>query len=406
MPKFILLFLILFAFSGLLIPVNTIYAKSAQDTLTVHTVWVTGNNSCYHNDVQRMNEFNKEIIVKYLLAYGLDFFYYPPTCMTESQYRSYTSPDYTDLVIVVYNQNIGRDILHARNIGGFFEWSNTSNKNALTIETCECMSSNFNDSVWVLSHELAHFALYYLGYDRDIFEGYVHAVQSRYYSYCPDGDTRDSRCDGLWEKIKGYSRDYTVMKVYPGATSVKPPQAKYVNYVGTQNELVQSLEKKINSQSSSPQQYPVFTSQQKQILTKKIDLASESILKIKEGLNESWNYVMDARKNYHSDIAKFHVDKAFDNYNNLYYQRNNIEKDLNSLVSNYLGLEKSVNSYKTTHYDDYNRKLDQFLSQTNKIGYDMKYISQELDYAKKAEDETRKTVPNSDNKQCFLFWCI
>ena len=128
--KFILIISILFAFSGLLLPINFIYAKSAQDTLTIHTIWVTGNNSCYYNDVQRMNEFHKEVIMKYLQAYGLDFYYYPSECMTQWEYDSYESPDYTDLVVVIYNKNVGRDVLHAKNIGGFFEWSNTENKNA------------------------------------------------------------------------------------------------------------------------------------------------------------------------------------------------------------------------------------------------------------------------------------
>lgn len=281
---------------------NSVNAKSYKDTLTIQTIWVTGNNSCNHNDVQRMNEYDKEIIQKYLSLYGLDFYYYTPTCMTQWEYDSYQSPEYTDLLIVIYNKNVGRDVLHAKNIGGFFEWSNMENKNALKIETCECPSFEYGDPIWVLSHELAHFTLYYLGYDRDIFEGYVHSVQSRYYSYCPDGDTRDSRCDGLWQKIEGYSRDYKVMKVFPGATSATPPQAKFVNYLSNQNNSVENTEKFNTFQTTKAFDYKKETSKLQKNTDQKINSLKSGISSAEKSLKST---------NYKKSEAKEEVKKAW-----------------------------------------------------------------------------------------------
>jgi len=212
----------------LLFPANSSFAShSVEDTLTIQTIWITGNKSCYYNDERRMNEWHDEIIRKYLSLYGLRFYTYTPICMTEAQYQIFGPADYTDLLIVIYNKNIGRDELHSRNIGGFFSSASSDTKNELRIEVCECPNYVYNENVWVLSHELAHFALFYLGYPRDVFVDWVHDIQFRYYAYCPEGDTTNIRCNGLWQKIEGNTRNYKVMKVYSGAFGVTPPQAKF-----------------------------------------------------------------------------------------------------------------------------------------------------------------------------------
>jgi len=151
--------------------------------------------------------------------------------MTEEEYKEYEPPNYTDLVIVIYNKNVGRDELHAKSIGGFFQARDIHSKDALRIVVCECPSFVYGDNVWVVSHELAHFALFYLGYPPSVWVDWVHNTQGQYYAYCPEGDTTDSRCDGLWQKYEGYSRNYKVMKVYPGAYEKDPPVAKFGNYI-------------------------------------------------------------------------------------------------------------------------------------------------------------------------------
>lgn len=207
---------------------NQSFAKSVKDTLTYQVIWVTGNKSCYQNDHNRLQEYDA-LTARYLSAYGISAFYYDPICITEEAYKTYQAPQYTDLLIVVYNQNIGREILHERNMGGFFQWRDTDMKNALKIEVCECAAFDYNDWPWVLSHELAHFALFYLGYSYEDFVGWVHQVQKMYYEYCPDGDVREPVCSGLYMRLEGPNRTYQVMTIPKEALSAIPPQQKFLN---------------------------------------------------------------------------------------------------------------------------------------------------------------------------------
>jgi len=204
------------------------FAKSVKDTLTYQVIWVTGNKSCYQNDYNRLQEYDA-LTAGYLSAYGISAFYYDPICITEEEYKTYQAPQYTDLLIVAYNQNIGREILHERNMGGFFQWTDSGMKNALKIEVCECAAFDYNDWPWVLSHELAHFALFYLGYSYEDFVGWVHQVQKMYYEYCPDGDVREPVCSGLYMRLEGPNRTYQVMTIPKEALSATPPQKKFLN---------------------------------------------------------------------------------------------------------------------------------------------------------------------------------
>lgn len=155
---------------------------------------------------------------------------------------------------------------------------------------------------------------------------------------------------------------------------------------------------KPGTQASSP----IFTEHQKQVLTAQIDSTSILLLKLKENMDITWGHMMDARKNYKSTQAQEHIGKAWDVYNGLYSKRNNLGKNLDGIVADFLKLENSASSYNNGNFNDYLNKLNSINSQITKIESDTKYISQELDYAKKAEDERNST---SKSTQCFLFWC-
>jgi hypothetical protein len=159
----------------------------------------------------------------------------------------------------------------------------------------------------------------------------------------------------------------------------------------------------ITKSGTQPTNNHVFTEQQKQVLTAQIDSTSISILQLKENMDTTWGYMMDARKNYKSTQAKEHIDKAWDIYNKLYYKRNNLVKNLDEIVADFFRLENNANSSNSGSFNDYINKLNSINSQTTKIESDTKYISQELDYAKKTEDKRNST--SKSGSQCFLSWC-
>lgn len=384
----------------IIVPLGKVSASSFKDTLTFQTIWVTGNKSCYYNDQQRMNEYN-ELIKLYLSKYGLDYWYYNPECMTEAEYASYQPPDYTDLLIVVYNKNIGRDILHARNMGGFFQWGDQVNKNVLRIETCECLSSKYNDPVWVLSHELSHFTLYYLGFPQEVFADWVHQVQYAYYAYCPDGDITDPRCNGLYTTIEGANRNYQVMAIYQDAYYATPPQKKYVNYVASEKHA--GTQQNTNSNESIDQWrlndiYSSITSQ------------TDSIKKLEEGKETAYRSIQKVAQKYTSQLAKKEIDKAWTTIGQIgsdigkakYY----LEKGREILMRFHKGLS-SPDPYKSNIILT-EENLREVQKLTTKSGEGLKEISKLLANAQKLQTAYEKTTKNKEKNDefCLLSWCI
>jgi len=383
----------------LLFPANSSFAShSVKDTLTIQTMWVTGNKSCYYNDERRMNEWNDEIIKKYLSLYGLRFYTYDPVCLTDWEYENYEPHDYTDLLIVIYNKNVGRDELHSRNIGGFFSWGSSDTKNELRIEVCECPNFDYNEDVWVLSHELAHFALFYLGYPGDVFADWVHDIQSKYYAYCPDGDTTSISCNGLWQKIDGYTRNYKVMKVYPGTFGIVPPQAKFVNVqqdvIPRTSSIQQTFDDKVLSDSEISK------------ILGRISSAWSTISGLQQGLGQSSDAISSGFSKYESSKALEHVQKAFSIYselsNHLNEQNDKVDETKSSLDA--LIRDNTTALWHKDSFDIFSSILNSVDFQLVQIGSKMKYISQELEYAQQAEDEYQ-SQKQKDEQVCFLFWC-
>jgi len=146
---------------------------------------------------------------------------------------------------------------------------------------------------------------------------------------------------------------------------------------------------------------PIFSTDQKQKMTKKIDTASVSILKLKDGLNVSKNSLYDADKKYTNSESKNHVEKAWQVYNKLNDKRINSMNALNVIVETYLNLENKQKTSNWNYYNQYTNNLKTINSAITSIGNDMKYISQELDYAEKVQNEEK----SKQAKQCSWFWC-
>jgi hypothetical protein len=146
---------------------------------------------------------------------------------------------------------------------------------------------------------------------------------------------------------------------------------------------------------------PTFTDVQKQKIAKKIDTSSVSMLKLKDGLDVSWKYLKDADKKYTDSQSKKYVEKAWTVYNKLYDERITSMKTLDTLVKNYLDLEFKQKTSNWNYYDQYMRNLKTINSEITSIGNDMKYISQELENAKKIQNEENQ----KHEKQCSWFWC-
>ena len=169
-----------------------------------------------------MMEKYHDISEKYLELYQLQNKGYPPQCMTEFEYLTeYEKPLDLDLLILVYDRQLGRAELHSQNTGGIYIHQGDDLFRSHTIIFCDCSNFEYSDPVWILSHELSHFVLNYLGFNLDIVEGKIHELDQKF-DICVE-DTYDDSCSLIKTRIKTDSASWVVMAPYEDAVGKSVP---------------------------------------------------------------------------------------------------------------------------------------------------------------------------------------
>ena len=212
---FISTFMILGASS---ITTPSAFAQTGTDDLKWQLVMLSSNRSCSNYDFQIMNKYS-EISENYLELYKVENSKYSPLCFSEKKYLSdYETPSDLDLLLLVYDQDLGRKELHSQKIGGFYHhFGNDIEKNHVIV-FCDCPTFNYSNPVWILSHELSHFVLYYLGYDESILEDLVHLTDERY-DECLENYDSTCKNNETSLRMQTDSAYYSVMPIYDPATS-------------------------------------------------------------------------------------------------------------------------------------------------------------------------------------------
>jgi hypothetical protein len=192
---------------------NQSYAMEQFDQINWKLIFLSSYPACSNYHYQQMQKY-ASIAEGYLELYGLQNSKHSPECFSESKFSSeYANPNDLDLIILVYDRNLGREELHTYKIGGFYHhsgWDVTKNH---SIVFCDCPTFDYSDPVWILSHELSHFSLIYLNYDKSVIEERVHAWDDDY-DNCRQN--WEEFCFSLFQKLRvdQSAYDYTVMSVY------------------------------------------------------------------------------------------------------------------------------------------------------------------------------------------------
>ncbi len=199
--------------------INDVYATHFSEDTKWQLVYLTDTNVCSNYDYQMTNKYD-EITEKYFESYQFDNTKYEPLCMNHFKYDAiFEFPQDLDLIVLVYSRNLGEVELNDQKMGGLFTHSgpNRSINNAIII--CDCPNFNYSDPVWILSHELSHFILYFLEYDMHVIEDLVHEYDTKYdecrVSY-------DDSCTSVIAKVRVEQMAYSF--------SVMPP---YEQAIGT-----------------------------------------------------------------------------------------------------------------------------------------------------------------------------
>ena len=175
-------------------------------------VMLSSNPACSNYDYQSLNKYDT-ITKQYFEMYQFETKKYEPKCFPITEYLDfYSSPNDLDMLIIVLDKNLGQEELHKRKMGGLYTHAGNGMFSNHAIIICDCPNFDYSDPVWILTHELSHFILYYLGYDYSIIEGLVHSYDEKYdqcrEDYIPD-------CADIIQKLRVEEMAYSF--------SVMPP---------------------------------------------------------------------------------------------------------------------------------------------------------------------------------------
>jgi hypothetical protein len=182
-------------------------------------VYITDTPTCSNYDYQSTIKYD-EITEKYFGLYQFENTKYDPLCMNNYKYdTSYEIPDDLDLLVLVYSKNLGQVELHSEKMGGLFIHSGSDKKFNNAIIFCDCSNFYYSDPVWILTHELSHFVLYFLEFDIHVIEDLVHQYDDRY-DQCRTN--YDDSCQSIMTKlsVEHMAYSFSVMPPYQDAIGI------------------------------------------------------------------------------------------------------------------------------------------------------------------------------------------
>jgi len=193
---------------------NEAFANHLSDDMSWQLVYITHNSVCSNYDTQKTRVYS-EISSLYLNEYQLANSQYDPLCINQFAYSDYKAPVDLDLIILVYDKDIGRQELNSLKIGGYYHHTGPDIKQNHAVVICDCPTFDYSSPVWILSHELSHFVLTSNGYDIEVVEDLVHEYDAAYDQCILTGTSCSSSVLKLRSETAAYS--YSVMPLYEPA---------------------------------------------------------------------------------------------------------------------------------------------------------------------------------------------
>ncbi len=214
-PKLMLVTALLFV--TVLFTPTDVYANHFSEDMKWQLVYISHNSACSNYDIQMTRTFS-EITSGYMELYQFDNVQYESFCVNQYEYSDYIAPFDLDLIILVYDKDIGRKELNSLNIGGLYYHTGADTLQKHAIIVCDCPTFNFSSPIWILTHELSHFVLTYGNYDMPTIEDMVHTNDAAYDKCIAS----KSSCGSIVMKIRSQTSaySYSVMPVYEPAIGV------------------------------------------------------------------------------------------------------------------------------------------------------------------------------------------
>lgn len=228
--------------------VQVSYGVHESEELTWQLVFLSSYSACPNYHYQMTTQYN-EIVIGYFEIYQLENNPFTPLCMPEQKYSTgYEIPEGLDLLILVYDRNLGRAELHHNGVGGLYHHAGEDWTKNHVIIFCDCSNFEYSEPIWILTHELSHFILFYKGFDKSIVEDHIHELDVKH-DYCfEDGLAAAESCNSVKTKLKleQWAYDWSVMKPYEpaiGQSIVTNFNQKNDSDLGNNNELRKTITK-------------------------------------------------------------------------------------------------------------------------------------------------------------------
>lgn len=211
--KITLLFFAIFTVFAVPLVSSDAFANHLSEKMKWQLVFISSEPGCANYHYQMANKFH-DLTGAYLNEYGIENESYSPKCIPQVKYpQNYEKPNDLDLFVLVYDKNLGEEILQSNDVGGFYKHFGLDRTTNHFIVFCDCPNYNFSDPAWILTHELSHFSLFYLGYETSIIDDLVHA-QDKAFDQCRLN--WEESCNSIIQKLQATEYGYfqTVMPVY------------------------------------------------------------------------------------------------------------------------------------------------------------------------------------------------
>ena len=206
-------------------PENVLNAPLSEESVELpngleveyNVLFVTSDDNCTWEEFGKMHFYN-EVTYYYLLSWGLEPTQVDPICVPDTTVSEIPDEYFgEDLTVVVTNEVIGYNKLLLEQ----HEWGHFQTPNLIVMGDLKNVADYFGESAdtdiaseWTLSHELAHFALYYVGEPEEIWVDWVHDTQEADY-YCLNPENIDDPiCDEIYDTIVVNGMEVFVMRPY------------------------------------------------------------------------------------------------------------------------------------------------------------------------------------------------
>jgi len=199
--------------------INDAFDNNSPNEFKWQMVFISSAPACSNYHYQMMYTYY-DVVIEYLKLYELENTSYDSLCITEKKYLSnYENPNDLDLLILVYDKNLGEKELHANQMGGLYTHSGIDRTQNHVIIICDCSNFDYSSPVWILSHELSHFILYYKDFEMIVIEKLIHVNDVKYDLCLKESTTCKSSSIKMRAGPGGYT--YSVMPIYQPAVGLQ-----------------------------------------------------------------------------------------------------------------------------------------------------------------------------------------